>query len=120
MKKFMRAFRYLMFRMQGYELMAPEPGTEPEMEHVVSQLLTQKQIESDVFKKWCSEMRIAPVYHSKVWEYCYILQGLHINNMLREGMCGLGFGVGMEPLPAVMAKYGSNLVLTDLAADKNW
>jgi len=44
--------------------------------------------------------------------------------MLQPGRRGLGFAVGQEPLPAVFAKYGCQILATDLdfesAQEKGW
>jgi hypothetical protein len=55
--------------------------------------------------------------HRKLWEFVYILQVLRRFGALREGMRGLGFGVGQERLPAVMAAAGCTVLATDLPAD---
>ena len=87
---------------------------EPKMTELVWQLVTQSQMESETFKRWCHEIKERPRYHRKQWEYAYVLQGLYENDLLRPGRLGLGFGVGTEPLPALMAKYGCKVVATDM------
>ncbi|MEA5462704.1 class I SAM-dependent methyltransferase [Leptothoe sp. PORK10 BA2] len=60
----------------------------------------------------------------KGWEYCSILQALSERGMLQAGKRGLGFAVGTEPLPAVFAKHGVEILATDLdtsaEASKAW
>lgn len=90
---------------------------EPKMTGLVSQLVTQEQVESEAFRQWCCEIKETHSYHRKLWEYVYVLQGLQEHNMLRSGMSGLGFGVGKEPLPALMAKRGCSVLATDMAVD---
>jgi 2-polyprenyl-3-methyl-5-hydroxy-6-metoxy-1,4-benzoquinol methylase len=90
---------------------------EPTLAAPVSQLVTQKQVESEEFKHWCAETKEMPGYHRKLWEFAYILQVLHQHDLLRAGATGLGFGVGKEPLAAVMAKYGCRIMATDQDAD---
>lgn len=84
---------------------------------------TQAQLHSDVFQAWGARMHEAPMHmHRKVWEYCYIAQALHERGMLAPGRRGLGFAVGQEPLPALFANLGCEIVATDLetvAAQKN-
>jgi SAM-dependent methyltransferase len=53
-----------------------------------------------------------------LWEFVYILQSLRTHGMLAAGRKGLGFGTGQEPLPAVMAKYGVQVLATDLDTAK--
>jgi SAM-dependent methyltransferase len=58
-----------------------------------------------------------PFYHRKEWEYVYIMQVLHEAGMLRAGRSGLGFGVGHEPLVALIAAHGCSVLATDLDKD---
>lgn len=82
-----------------------------------SKLCTQKDMESDWYLFWASELRLLSIYHRKYWEICYIAQVLWSRGMLKPGMRGLGFGCGQEPLPSLFAKYGASVLATDLAAD---
>ena len=43
--------------------------------------------------------------------------GNAISADLKPGMTAVGFGVGNEPLPAVLASYGMKVVATDQAAE---
>ncbi len=52
--------------------------------------------------------------HRKLWEYCFITQALYERGMLRQGIKGLGFAVGKEPLSSLFASYGSQITATDL------
>jgi 2-polyprenyl-3-methyl-5-hydroxy-6-metoxy-1,4-benzoquinol methylase len=90
-------------------------------------LCTQAQIESDPFQFWSEKLRPAwdgmrsglkILHHRKVWEWCYIAQALWERGLLRPGRRGLGFGVGREPLAALFASYGCDILATDLAEDK--
>jgi hypothetical protein len=62
--------------------------------------------------------------HRKVWEYCFIAQALGERGMLTAGKRGLGFAVGREPLPALFASLGCDIVATDQdeagAVDGGW
>lgn len=98
---------------------------EPDLEQPLSQLATQRQCESSLYDHWCHELRLpldddAHRYNRKRWEWVYILQVLASKGILREGARGLGFGVGREPLAALMAQRGCSIVATDLpsAADE--
>lgn len=92
-----------------FELLKPEPT----LEFPVSQLVTSNQFKSPIYSKWCKEMNEIPILHRKQWEYVYVLEVLAQKNKLTEGVLGLGFGVGTEPLPAVFAKYGCKIIATD-------
>ena len=90
----------------------------------VSQACTQAQFDEPSYEYWCQAIREVPRYHRKQWEFCFILQALAVNDMLRPGARGLGFGVGREPLPALMASRGISVLATDLetssAVEAGW
>jgi len=82
-------------------------------------LCTQAQLESDTFQAWAKRMGEQPGrLHRKIWEWCYIVQGLHERGLLQPGRRGLGFAVGLEPLAAFMASYGCEITATDLELDR--
>lgn len=86
---------------------------------VSSRLCCQADIEHDWLRHWCGELRMAPLYHRKVWEDCFVLQALWESGMLLPGRRALGFGVGREWLPAYfagrgIAGRGIEVVATDL------
>jgi SAM-dependent methyltransferase len=90
----------------------------PSAARLKSKLCTQSDFESDWFLYWCQEIRTIPIYHRKIWEFCYICQVLFAEGMLAPGRCGLGFGCGEEPLPSLFAKYGVKVLATDLDPDR--
>jgi SAM-dependent methyltransferase len=92
-------------------------NAKPTMPRLVSQLATQEQMESDVFLGWIREMMHPHMYHRKLWEYVYVLQALRERGCLADGKRGLGFGVGTEPVAALMARHGCTVVATDLPPD---
>jgi hypothetical protein len=61
----------------------------------------------DVFPEVGSQM------HRKVWEHCYVLEAAAEGGVLAAGSRAIGFGVGQEPLPAVLARYGLEVLATD-------
>jgi hypothetical protein len=77
-----------------------------------------------LFRWWCEQLREPPRYHRKLWEYVYICQALHERGMLEPGRRGLGFGVGKEPLVALFASRGAEVLATDMdpeeARDAGW
>lgn len=75
---------------------------------------TQVDIESQWAEYWCERLKIAPLYHRKVWELCYVLQVLGEHGMLVPGRRGIGFGCGEEPLPSLLAALGVGVTVTDL------
>jgi hypothetical protein len=89
----------------------------PSLESPISQICTENQFFNAIYSDWCKEIGQEPKLHRKQWEYVFILQALHDNNRLAAGRMGLGFGVGREPLPAVMAQRGCSILVSDLDRD---
>lgn len=91
---------------------------QPTLSDPVSQLCTHNQFSEPEFARWCAEMKQDFLTHRKFWEFAFILQVLDREGMLRPGRKGLGFGTGREPLPAVMAQRGVEVLATDLDTRK--
>jgi hypothetical protein len=91
----------------------------PTFPGLVSQACTAAQLGAPEFRAWCDRVREPVLVHRKQWEWCYILQALAEADALRPGARGLGFGVGTEPLTAVIAAFGCDVVATDLAPDSS-
>ena len=68
--------------------------------------------------------RNAVPMHRKIWEWAFTLCVLEQQGFLRPGAKGLGFGVGQDPLSAVLASLGCDVVATDMdperAAARGW
>jgi 2-polyprenyl-3-methyl-5-hydroxy-6-metoxy-1,4-benzoquinol methylase len=79
-----------------------------------SKTSTQADIESDWVRHWASELKTAVIYHRKLWEMAFVLQGLFEHGHIREGARGLGFGCGVEPHPSYLASRGVQVTITDL------
>ena len=93
-------------------------GPEPTFPGLAWQLCTTAQTRSPSYLDWCDQIHRRPdAQRRKVWEYCYILQGLTEQLELRAGQRGLVFGVGREPLPAIFASRGISVVATDLSVE---
>lgn len=86
------------------------------VERLRSSLCTQHQLSSPAFRYWASELHEEFRFHRKLWEFCFVLQSLYERGMLTEGRRGLGFAVGEEPLPALMASLGCSILASDLDA----
>ncbi|WP_206020399.1 methyltransferase domain-containing protein [Rhodovarius crocodyli] len=91
---------------------------EPTLARAVSQLCTAAQFAEPDYAHWCGQIREAPRLHRKQWEFCFILSALEQGRMLRPGRRGVGFGVGQEPLPALLAGMGIDVLATDLGEDE--
>jgi hypothetical protein len=53
--------------------------------------------------------------HRKQWEYAFVLERARQAGVLEPGRRALGFGVGREPIPAVLAAHGLDVLATDQA-----
>ena len=91
-----------------------EASGEPNLNRIGWQLVTSGQMEGPLYERWCALARDTRVKHRKVWEWVYILEVLKQHGMLAEGKRGLGFGCGTEPLSALMASMGCEILATDL------
>ncbi len=90
---------------------------EPTLRDPVSQMCTAAQFDEPAYQQWCDRLRVNRHMHRKQWEFIYILQCLERYGALKEGAVGMGFGVGTEPLPAVMAAMGCKVLATDLPSE---
>lgn len=89
----------------------------PELASPVSQLCTQDQFEEPIFARLCAMLDIIPNPHRKIWEFCYVTSVMQAAGLLRPGIRALGFGVGQEPIPALLARAGVSVLATDAPDD---
>lgn len=99
-----------------------------------SSICKQADLESEAFleieselqsRKWLQiyndinhiDYDVYKILHRKSWEFSYITLALRERGMLREGKQGLGFAVGIEPLPSFFASKGCKILATDLGID---
>lgn len=109
-----KSFGYRIARELAPRLTKIDTATEPRPHGVHSKPATQADMESPWFAYWCNELKIAPVYHRKLWEYAFVLQTLFERGKLAPGMRGLGFGCGEEPIASYLASKGIDVTVTDL------
>jgi hypothetical protein len=88
-----------------------------------SQLCTAESLRSPALRTWADRLR--PMWasgeqdardvmlHRKMWEWLFIAEALRERGVLAPGRRGLGFGVGHEPLAALFAADGCDIVATD-------
>ena len=90
-------------------------------------LCTDARLQSESFREWAHKFQPSwdpertgePVQrHRKLWEWFYITQVLWERGLLQPGRRGLGFAVGNEPLVALFASFGCQIVATDLHEKK--
>lgn len=109
---------YRLARELAPRLRAVSADGEPRVRNLGWRASTQRDVESPWFAHWCAELQIAPMYHRKLWEYAYVLQHLHDAGLLREGVSGLGFGCGEEPMASYLACRGARVTVTDLDPER--
>ncbi len=92
-----------------------------------SQLCSAESLRSAELRAWANRLR--PMWasgdddgrdvmlHRKMWEWLFIAEALRERGLLAPGRAGLGFGVGQEPLVALFADAGCDLVATDQPHD---
>jgi SAM-dependent methyltransferase len=78
-----------------------------------STLCQQIHFSLDQYRFWVKQMKERPKFLRKQWEFVYIAQALNERGFLSPGKKGLGFGVGLEPLPALFASFGCQILATD-------
>lgn len=83
-----------------------------------SELCKAMDFKTSWFRRWCNELDEQPNFHRKQWEFVYIMQALWERGCIAKDMNGLVFAVGTEPLPAMFAKYGVNILATDIFPEK--
>jgi SAM-dependent methyltransferase len=114
----------LNIKFYGYEMaqalaaaLPPREGLAARRVDLQSKASTQEDLESDWAAYWAAELKVPVIFHRKLWELVYVLQGLWETNCLQSGTKGIGFGCGMEPLPSYFASKGISVVVTDLPPD---
>ena len=95
----------------------PSQTARPEGTGLVSQVCRYATLASPSFRQWISRLRDTWDAHRKKWELAYICQALEERGLLVAGARGLGFAVGTEKLPSLLASYGCRITATDLPAE---
>lgn len=95
---------------------------------LTSQLCTLASLDSPQLRVWSDRLRPMwnpegtdprPVMvHRKMWEWLFVCEALAERGMLQSGKRGLGFGVGREPLVALFASLGCEVMATDLEPER--
>jgi hypothetical protein len=110
-----KQFGYYLAKEQYSRISQEAVPTSPGRYNVGSMACKQSDLETDWFRYWCSELKLAPLFNRKLWEYAVILQVLYENDHLKSGSTAVGFGCGEEPLAAYFASKGVSSLVTDLA-----
>lgn len=77
----------------------------------------QAHFEQPWFSYWTATLGEGLRYHRKLWEFVFICQALWERGAIRPGARGLGFGVGIEPLPAYFASRECEVTATDIGVE---
>ncbi|MGH9080063.1 MAG: class I SAM-dependent methyltransferase [Acidimicrobiales bacterium] len=104
-----------MLKGRGRPLLVNE---QPSFDAPDSQLVSEAQFHSPRFEFWRRAFRMAPGLNRKLWEYLYIVNALDHYLGLGQGVRVLGFGVGHEQIPAVLAANGCAVTATDYGDDE--
>lgn len=83
-----------------------------------TELCKAQDFEKEWYLRWCREMNEAPRFHRKQWEFVYNMQALWERGCIAPGKRGLVFAVGTEPAPSIFAKYGCEILATDILPEK--
>ncbi len=83
-----------------------------------TELCKAQDFHSKWYKWWCCELNEAPRFHRKQWEFVYNMQALWERGCIMPGKRGLVFAVGTEPAPSIFAKYGCDILATDILPEK--
>lgn len=83
-----------------------------------SELCKAKDYQALWFKHWCNQLGETPNFHRKQWEFVFVMQALYERGCIAPGKKGLVFAVGTEPLPAMFASFGCEILATDIFPDK--
>lgn len=77
------------------------------------------------YQDWAEKLRLplvveigARISHRKHWEWAAIMESISSRGLLNSKVKCLGFAVGQEPLPSLMASYGNKVLATDLMISK--
>lgn len=94
-------------------LISAAASRQPSFARPISQLVSANQIRDPIFEEWRRRFGMRPGLNRKLWEYLYIAQAIahHVGFGQRRRV--LGFGVGRERIPAVLANLGCEVVATD-------
>lgn len=96
----------------------------PSFSQLVSQATSAAQCADPAYLAWLRELTGVPqggevrnTLNRKTWEWAYIAEATTQAGLMTAGRKALGFGVGNEPMPALFASRGLDVLATDQAAE---
>jgi hypothetical protein len=85
----------------------------PSLEKPVSQLCTSAQFQDAAFGEIVEAMGMAPSRTPRSWEQAWIVSVLATEEQILPGKQAIGFGVGAERIPSLLASRGVAVLATD-------
>lgn len=101
------------------DVSAHNTGPRPSFDRLVSQAAAAADFSHPAFIHWAGQVhpherdQVPSFFHRKLWEWVYIVEAVQQAGGLRSGARALGFGVGNEPVPAMLAAHGLQVLATD-------
>jgi len=104
-------------------------GRPPTFAELKGQAASAAQCDDPAYLEWCKLLEgwdapTGPIrqYNRKLWEWAYIAEAVTQAGLMQPGRSAVGFGVGNEPLPALLASRGLDVLATDqgVATDDHW
>ncbi len=90
------------------------PPAQPGMLPVRPGVVRQSDCLSPDFFYWMTALKESPTLERKKWEWFLGLQTLHVARGADwSGLRAVGFGVGIEPIPDLLASRGVSVLATD-------
>lgn len=89
-----------------------ETGVPDSHDRLACWVCTADQLDWPEMHRWAEKLGQVK-RERKVWEIAYIMRALEERGLLGAGKCALGFGVGREPIPALLAAAGCDVLATD-------
>ena len=79
-----------------------------------SQMCTAAQFEEPDYARWLTRINRPMHRHRKQWEHIFICRTFEVMNAFRLHGRALGFGCGLEPIPAAIAAHDMFVTASDL------
>ena len=95
----------------------PVPVSPPQGIKGSSRMCRQSDFSTDAFRYWMAQMKQPVAMQRKIWEWFFLADALYQRGVLRQASSGIGFGVGQEPLSALFASLGCNVLATDMSLE---
>ena len=104
-------------------------GRPPAFDVLESQAASAAQCHHPTYQAWYRLIEDVPAwpvegpvpagaFHRKAWEFAYIAEAITQAGLMRPGVRAVGFGVGTEPLPALFASRGLDVLATDMPPEQ--